>query len=814
MRRSLCFLTLLALLATAPFARPEASRPGGLPDGVSPGELRVLNIDGSKSDRPLQLPLQHTDVRISVSGFAARATVTQHYANPFDAPIEAVYVFPLPDKAAVDGMTLHIGDKVIRGIIKKREEARKIYQQAKADGKRTGLLEQERPNIFTQSVGNIMPGDAIKVEITYVDILDFRDEGAYELVFPMVVGPRYIPGGPNGKRGIGWARDTDQVPDASRITPQVLKPGERSGHDISLNVELDAAVEIRGVHSVSHAVDIEELSKSRREIHLHPSDTLPNKDFVLRYQVAGKSPEVAFITHHSKAQGGFFSLIALPQKQVDDADTVPRDLIFILDTSGSMRGFPLDRSKQAMERLIEGMRRTDRFNLVRFAGDTATLWPEPRPNTEANVQAAKRFVEDLRGAGGTEMRKGIVEALGQPSDPERMRIAFLLTDGYVGNEAGILRSIEDERRGARVFTLGVGSSVNRYLLDRAATVGRGEAFYVRQDENADAVIERFFKRVDRPNLAHIQIDWGGLQVTDLTPPRIPDLWQGQAVTVHGRYQKGGAAKVTIHGRLGSEVYEIQVPLTLPENQPENALMAAVWARAKVRELMLEMDRGGDRDALVTRITDLGLAYGIMTRWTSFVAVEEKVVNQGGELKTLVQPVELPEGVDYQGVFGDTDEAVGVAPPMAPMMRSYAAPQGVGSAADFAAPARKRMMRPAVTPKLRETEEMKEGTVAETRCQRKALSVSGGLKYSDVESRLRLNWRKLCRALHGKYSGRTEIAVEITLAPDGSVSRVELKAPAKLAKALADTIRAWFGGLVFPPVAQPGTARIRLELILL
>jgi Ca-activated chloride channel family protein len=808
------FLTVLSLLASAPFVSAEPSRPGGLPDGVSPGELKVLNIDGKKPDEPLQLPLQHTDVRIWVSGFVARATVTQHYTNPFEAPIEAVYVFPLPVQAAVDGMTMDIGDKVIRGVIKQRDEARKIYEQAKANGKRTSLLEQERPNIFTQSVGNIMPGDAIKVEITYVDILDFRDEGAYELVFPMVVGPRYIPGTATGKGGTGWAPDTDQVPDASRITPPVLKLGERSGHDISLEVDLDAAVAIRGVHSVSHAVDIEEVSASRHKIRLHPSDNIPNKDFVLRYQVAGKAPKFAFITHHTEEQGGFFTFIALPQQQVTDAATVPRDLIFILDTSGSMRGFPLDKSKQAMDRLIDSIRPTDRFNVVRFAGDTGTLWSAPRANTPANVQAAKQFVESLRGAGGTEMRKGIVEALGQPSDPDRMRIAFLLTDGYVGNEAGILRSIEKERRGARIFTLGVGSSVNRYLLDRAATVGRGEAFYVRQDENADAVIKRFFMRVDRPNLAHIEIDWGGLQVTYLTPARIPDLWQGQPITVHGRYQKGGKARVTIRGRLGSEAYEMPVQLTLPENQPDNALMATVWARARVKELMLDMARGRQRDELEERITKLGLDYRIMTHWTSFVAVEEKVVNVDGKLQTMVQPVELPEGVDFEGVFGEAEEAVGAALPAAPMMKSYALPQGVGSAADFAAPGRMRLMRPAVEPYVRQTGEVKQEAAAAMRCQRKAMSVSGGLKYPAVESRLRLVWNKLCQAVQGKYSGMTEIVVEIAVAPDGSVSKVELKPKGKVGKELGDAIREWFRNLSFGPLAQGGTARIKLVLILL
>jgi len=812
MRLHLSILTMWLLFSTAPSVMSAPSRPGGLPDDVNPGELKVLNIAGKTPERALQLPLRHTDVQISISGFVARATVTQHYTNPFEAPIEAIYVFPLPNKAAVDGMTMQVGEKIIRGIIKRREEARKIYEQAKAAGQRTGLLEQERPNIFTQSVGNIMPGDEIRIEISYVDILDYRDQGAYELVFPMVVGPRYIPGSATGKSGPGWAPDTDQVPDASLITPPVLKPGERSGHDISLKVKLDAAVTIHGVQSVSHAVDIEEISSSQRTIALHASETLPNKDFILRYEVAGKAPEMALITHHTEARGGFFTFIMLPQQQVTDTETVARDLIFILDTSGSMRGFPMAKSKEAMDRLMDGMRASDRFNIVRFAADTGTLWPAPRPKSPENVRAARRFIEGLRGSGGTEMRQGIIEALAQPADPDRLRIAFLLTDGYVGNEAGILHSIEKERRGARVFTLGVGSAVNRYLLDRAAIVGRGEAFYIRQDEPATGLIERFFKRVDRPALAHIEIDWGGLEVSELRPPQIPDLWQGQPIQIHGRYAQGGEARIRIRGLLGKTPFERHLNIVLPENQPGNALMATVWARAKVKELMLGMARFGEKPDLVEEITELGLNYRIMTQWTSFVAVEEKVVNVGGELQTILQPVELPEGVDYEGVFGDFSEESrvrrgalapllrGLAPSSAPMYRLGAAPA-------MESAERKDYGRREAQPVMEEAKEKS----ASTRCRRSALSVSGGLKLPEVERRLQDSWDVLCRALSGKYSGEIVIAIEVAVNPDGSVKTVTLRPKAPVANDVTKSLRRWFRDLDFGAVRGGGGATIKFQL---
>jgi Ca-activated chloride channel family protein len=802
--RILSGLLITLLLISAPAGAAAKDRPGGLPADLNPGELRVTARAGTAPAEPLQLPLQHTEVHIQVTGFVARATVTQQYTNPFAEPIEAVYVFPLPHQAAVDDMTMRIGDKTIRGEIKEREAARRIYRQALQEGRRAGLLEQERPNIFTQSVGNILPGDEIRIQISYVDILDYRDDGAFELVFPMVVGPRYIPGTPTGPDG------TDQVPDASRISPPVLRPGERSGHDIALTVALDAGLEIHGIHSSSHAVEITEQGGNRRQIRLHPSDTLPNKDFILRYQVAGDAPELAVISHHDPRQGGYFTLLALPQRVVDDAATVARDLIFILDTSGSMRGQPLEASRRAMDRLISGMRPGDRFNVVRFAGDTGTLWSAPRAHSQEHIAAARAFVAGLRGGGGTELRRGLLEALGQPSGAGRIRIAVLLTDGYVGNDEEILRTIEQERRGARVFTLGVGSSVNRALLDRAADVGRGEAFYLRQDEAAATVIERFFRRVDRPNLADLEIDWNGLDVTDLTPARLPDLWAGQPLRLHGRYRQGGTARVTVRGLLGSQPYQRSLTVTLPRNQPDNALMAKVWARARVRELMLERVRSGaSREALQAQVTALGLKYRMLTQWTAFVAVEERQVRQDGTLRRVVQPVELPEGMDYEGVFGDLAPSPA---PVAPITRMRSSVfQGLGGAKTAAPPAAAAVSaepEPERAEATAPTEEMP----ARLPCRWEALSVSGGLRYPQVVRNLQSAWPSLCRTLAGQQGQPPRLTLVLELAGDGSVARVRVQDPGTVPKSLEQALQQAFGGLHFGPVAAGGQGRIQFVLI--
>jgi Ca-activated chloride channel family protein len=651
----IAFLIIITFLLLLLFSRSShaSERPSSLAEGVNPGSLEVKQIGDEKPDKKLEMPLQHTDVKIEISGFVASATVTQHYHNPFEKPIEAVYTFPLPDDAAVDDMQMTIGERTIKGFIKRKEEARDIYEKARDRGQRASLLEQERPNIFTQSVANIMPGDNIIITIRYVNILRYA-EGHYELVFPMVVGPRYIPGDvATGlhQNGTGWAPDTDVVPDASRITPPVLKPGERTGHDIALSVKLDAGVPIQDVHSISHLIDIKDINGHEKHLDLHRADTLPNKDFVLRYEVAGEVPEMATIAHHDE-RGGFFTLIIQPQRTVTDDQVVPRELIFIVDTSGSMSGFPMEKSKEAMRRLIQGTRPTDTFNVMRYAGETDQLWKKPQPHSEANVNKALRYVASCQGTGWTNMHQALLEALAQPAAKGYLRIAFLLTDGEVGDEFRIFQAIEKEKRGARVFCLGIGSSTNRYLLDRVAEIGRGEAFYVRQDEDSKEVIDQFFQRVDRPTLAHIEIDWGSLDVTKLYPAKVPDLWAGQPIRLHGRYTKGGEETIVVRGQLANQPYKQKLFVRLPKNEPAHETMATVWARQNVRQLMNQMVRDGQTKELIEKVTQLGLTFRLMTQWTSFVAVEEGVVNVESKPQTVAQPVEMPEDVSYEGVFGE------------------------------------------------------------------------------------------------------------------------------------------------------------------
>ena len=588
--------------------------------------LEVSEIANEKPPQKLELPLKHTDVEIEVSGFVASATVTQEYHNPFKKPIEAIYTFPLPHDAAVNKMQMFIGKRKIEAVIKTRDQARKIYKRAKLKGQRASLLEQERPNIFTQSVSNIMPGDNITIKINYVGKLSYKD-GNYELVFPMVVGTRYR---------------------SHHINPPVLEPNQRSGHNIDLSVKLDAGVPIKNVYSSSHVIDIKSINRHQKLIKLDRADRLPNKDFILRYQVAGETPEVAVMAH-AKKQDGFFSLMIQPPARV--TKIFARELIFIVDTSGSMRGFPLAKSKQIIRTLMKGMRTTDTFNVVRFAGDTGILWNKARNYTPENANEALAYVDNLQGKGGTAMRQGILNALSKKAADGYLRIAFLLTDGYVGNEFAIFQAIEKQRNGARIFSVGIGSSVNRYLLERASELGRGETFYIRHDENSDKIIQQIFQRVDRPTISNIEIDWGSLDVTQLYPSKVPDLWAGQPILIHGRYTKGGLATIIVRGKLINQPYQQKLRVRLPSKEDQNEAIATIWARQKVRNLMNKMVKRGQTPQLINEIQKLGLKHRLMTQWTSFVAVEDQIVNKNGKIKTIHQAIEMPEAVSYEGVFG-------------------------------------------------------------------------------------------------------------------------------------------------------------------
>lgn len=629
------------------------------------GSLRTTRT-GNGETILLDLPLEHTSVTARVTGFIARVDVTQTFTNNQDDTIEAVYVFPLPDSSAVDAMTMSIGDRTIKGLIKKRDEAQAIYNQARANGQTAALLTQERPNIFTQSVANILPGDRITVQISYVQDLKY-DHGEYEFNFPMVVGPRFIPGAPTGRSGGGWSPDTTVVPDASRITPPVLRPDQRSGHDIDVTLIIDAGVPIESLHSPSHRIAQNHDFHHSVTITLDPSDTIPNKDFIVRYDVTGKRPEMALQTHND-SNGGFFSLMIQPQGEFDIGEVTPKEMVFVVDCSGSMSGAPMAQAKALMRKAVGEMNPGDAFQIIRFSSAASQFSPMPVPNTPKNVKRGLKYIDAMRGSGGTMMIEGIRASLGYPADPNRMRMVLFLTDGYIGNEQEILGEIEKRIGGARLFSLGVGSSVNHYLLDRMASAGRGFVQYVRPDEDTEPAIKLFYDRIRNPLLTDISIDWDGLDVSDVYPGIVPDLYSEQPVILHGRFGRSGRGTVIVSGKMAGRPWEQEIDVELPDCQPENNVLATLWARTRIKHLMNQMNRGHRAD-LEKEITDLAIQYRIMSQYTAFVAVSEEVRRDpDGTVRTVNVPVELPEFVEYEGIFGAKEEYDMIAMNAAPQLR--------------------------------------------------------------------------------------------------------------------------------------------------
>jgi len=614
---------------------------------VTQGALRAVNEDGEVI---LEFPLKHTSVYAQISGFLAQVEVKQHFHNPHNEKIEAVYVFPLPENSAVNEMIMVVGQRNIYGEIHKRMEARQIYEQARAVGKRTALLEQERPNIFTQSVANIQPGEEIVITIRYVQALKY-DRGVYRYVFPMVVGPRFIPGAPTGKQGTGWAPDTNTVPDASRITPPVIKPGRRSGHDISLTVKLDAGLSIEDLHSKSHDIELTDESTGKATVSIMTQDTIPNKDFILEYRVAEEKPRSAYLTHYSQ-QGGYLLLMIQPSLESVTQNLEPKEIFFVVDCSGSMSGYPIQKVKEAMYHCIQGISPDDTFQIIRFSSNASAFAPKPVPATRLHKEEALDYIQALHGSGGTRMIEGIKACLDYPQADERQRIVFFMTDGFIGNDDQILAAIKEKVGNTRLFSFGVGSSPNRSLLERMAQVGRGTSQYIRQDQDAQPVITDMLSRISRPYLTDVEINWGGLTVTDVYPNPIPDLYSAQPLILFARYDTAGEGGVTLRGRINGQPYEEQIWISLPNWNPDNGSLASVWAREKIKFLCLEQ-LGGRMQSIEEEVTNLALEYNLMSQYTSFVAVDE-VIPEGSDTtlpKTIAIPVPMPEGVSFTGVFG-------------------------------------------------------------------------------------------------------------------------------------------------------------------
>ncbi|MFI4862077.1 MAG: VIT and VWA domain-containing protein [Phycisphaerales bacterium JB063] len=637
-----------------------ALRPGTLTPAEAQARQR-LRAAGDTREFPIEpdlipLPLKHTEVHASVAGYIASVNVTQQFHNPFAEKIEAVYQFPLPQDAAVSEFVMTVGPpddpRRIRGIVREKEEAQAIYQQARAQGLNAALLTQVRPNIFQQKVANIEPGQQINIDITYFNTLGYAD-GWYTFVFPMVVGPRFNP--PYSDDPVS-AVPRGSAPTGHGTDIPYLRPDERSGHDIALTLDIDAGVSIEEANCVTHVVQASTVEPTRLHVELATNDRIPNKDFVFRFRVAGGRMKSGLVTHTGPDGEGYFTLMLYPPADLDTLERQPMEMVFVLDCSGSMRGEPLAQAKAAIRRALRHLGPDDTFQVIRFSNNASALGPRPLQATPQNIDRGLRYVDDLEDGGGTMMIEGLKAALDFPHDPQRFRTVTFLTDGYIGNETDILREVNARLGDARIFSFGVGSSVNRFLLERIARQGRGAAAYLLPGDSANEVMDLYFARISHPAMTDVQIDFGNLEVHEVYPRQTPDLLVGRPVIVTGRYRPGNGelGTVRVTGRAGN--HDLTVTLDAAQDATTHPALAQVWARRKIADLMDRMAYHENRHPQIQNefkgeVLTTALAYQLMSQYTAYLAVDASRITAGDHGTTVTQPLPMPEGVHYDTTVG-------------------------------------------------------------------------------------------------------------------------------------------------------------------
>ncbi|WP_050604850.1 VIT and VWA domain-containing protein [Ruegeria sp. 6PALISEP08] len=618
-------------------------------------------VIGATESGEVDLPLLKSDMDVDIQGDMATVHVRQVFANPTDLPMSAEYLFPLNQNAAVYGMQMQVGEEVVEAQIKQKDDAEATFEAAKQEGKATALLTQHRPNMFTQNIANLMPGQPITVTLSYVQPVP-KIDGAYELVLPLIVGPRYL-GVPQGDEVMlnaamadaeaevpstrtttqvdGWtvAELPDYPPVFGLTIPDTIDPAR-----VSLDLMLKAAVPVSDLQSATHDLTIAQ-NGATWTARFAKGRGIDNRDVVLRYVLGGADTTAGVLSHHD-ARGGFVSLLIEPPSMPEPDQIAARELIFVLDTSGSMSGEPLNASKRFMKAALNGLRPQDYFRVIRFASAPSDFAGDAVPATQRNIAAGQRYVRNLKAGGGTEIDNAIRHAFAASQPNNTLRIVVFLSDGYIGNEARVLHRIRSQIGEARIYAFGVGTAVNRYLLDAMAEEGRGYARYVDPTEEASDVAETLARKLKSPVLTDISVDWGDLEVSDVVPQRIPDLFDGGSVRVMARYTGGGPAEVLVDGRVQGRKASMPLAVTLPsENDTtgnDSAAIPLTWARTKIADLDRAMAvQDGDSTDMEERITDLGLRFSLQTRYTSFVAVSKVIVNDSG-MQARPTSVALPQ----------------------------------------------------------------------------------------------------------------------------------------------------------------------------
>ena len=622
---------------------PEVNTHYDAPGDATRGTLMFYGKDGLTG-----APVLDMNVHMSVYGMTARVTVRQEFKNPDTQWQEGIYVFPLPENAAVDHMRMTVGSRVIEGRIKEREQARAIYTHARQAGKKASLVEQERPNIFTTSVANIGPGETVTIEIQYQQIVKY-EQGQFSLRFPLVVAPRYIPGKlqVGGFEGSGWAPNTDQVADAARITPPVLPSGAGKVNPVAIDIDLDPGFRLDQVRSPYHAITTQHAGATHYRIKLANGPLPADRDFVLEWRPVGaKGPRAALFREKFKDMQ--YALIMVLPPARESAKPINRELIFVIDTSGSMGGASIRQARAALDLALSSLRNGDRFNIIQFNSFTTQLYPYPQPVTPNTLQTAHYYVQSLRASGGTEMAPAILAALQQPSVDALLRQVVFLTDGSVGNEQRLFSIIRSNLGNSRLFTVGIGSAPNSHFMARAADFGRGTHTYIGRIDEVQEKMTALFRKIESPVLTDLTLEWPGNPTLEIWPRKIPDLYQGEplVVTVRAATLPG---HLTVNGSIAGKKWRSDISLKGGGNKEG---INVLWARRKIAALMNQNSDPRERDSVRAQVLQTALEHHLVSKYTSLVAVDitpARPLEQALQQRAL--PVNLPAGWEYHKVFG-------------------------------------------------------------------------------------------------------------------------------------------------------------------
>lgn len=585
-----------------------------------------------------QLPLESVAAQVHIAGVIADVTIEQVYRNEGTRPLEAIYIFPASTRAAVYGMVMHTGDREITAEIREREQARQEYEEAREQGQTASLLEQERPNVFKMNVANILPGDSIAVRLSYTELL-VPTEKQYEFVLPTVVGPRYSPAAVNEILTSGGA---ERIP--------YLHEGEDPNYTYAIEMILAAGLPIQDYNCPTHEVIVEKDTPDELRLTLDPAGGFGgNRDFILRYQLAGQQVEAGLLLYEGEEEN-FFLLMAQPPARPELGQIPPREYIFVIDVSGSMRGFPLTVLKGLMENLLGQLRPEDRFNIVLFAGAAAILSDSSLPATQEHIDQAWALVDRQQGGGTTELLIGLRRAFNLPLAGEGYaRIIAVITDGFVDFEAAAFKMVRQRLGQASLFAFGIGSSVNHFLIEGLARAGQGEPFVVLEEGQAPDEAARFQTYISTPILTQVEAGFEGFGAYEVEPAFIPNMLADRPIIVFGKWRGAAAGTVLLGGRTGDQVYSTQFDVSAFQAKPTNKALRYLWARHRIDQLSDDEQATYSSD-LGPQITQLGLDYNLLTKYTSFVAIDRRIRNEGG-LETVSVTLPLPEGTEDSAVGG-------------------------------------------------------------------------------------------------------------------------------------------------------------------